>query len=54
MESDPVTGGMMLELIEIEGAALPSGRPARKGKRVARLPARSKPKLTRKKPAHRH
>lgn len=44
MESDPVTGGLMLELLQVEGASLPGGQRARAGKRVARLPARSKHK----------
>lgn len=43
MEADPITGGLMLELLQIEGAALPGGRP-RNGTRVARMPARAKHK----------
>lgn len=51
MESDPITGGLMLELLQVEGAALPGGRPARKGTRLARLPGKvkHKAKLIRKK-----
>ena len=30
-EAVPVTGGLMLELLEIEGGAMPSGRNARRG-----------------------
>ncbi len=41
-EADPVTGGLMLELLQVEGAAMPGGRPARKGGRAARLPGRAR------------
>ncbi len=44
-EAVPVTGGLMLELLEIEGAALPSGSPRRAGKGpVRRRGAQSKAK----------
>lgn len=51
MEADAVTGGLMLELLQVEGAALPAGRGPRKGTRTARLPGRAaaKAKLARKK-----
>jgi ribonuclease R len=56
MESDPITGGLMLELLQVEGAALPGGRSQRKGTRVARLPGKAKAKagLIRKKRERRH
>ena len=37
-----ITGGLMLDLLQIEGATLPAGRPPRKGSYVARQPGRAK------------
>ena len=42
VEADPITGGLMLDLLQIEGATLPAGRPPRKGGYVARQPGRGK------------
>jgi ribonuclease R len=41
-EAVPVTGGLMLELLEIEGRAVPAGASARRGKPVARRPGQEK------------
>ena len=41
-EADPITGGLMLDLLQIDGATLPAGRPPRKGGYVARQPGRGK------------
>jgi len=41
-EADPITGGLMLDLLQIDGATLPAGRPPRKGGYVARQPGRAK------------
>jgi ribonuclease R len=38
-EAVPVTGGLVLELLEIEDRGLPGGRPARRGKPARRVPA---------------
>jgi ribonuclease R len=35
-EAVPVTGGLMLELLEVEGRAMPGGAPARRGRRPPR------------------
>jgi ribonuclease R len=40
-DADPVTGGLMLDLLQIEGASLPAGRPPRKGG-FSRAPGRGK------------
>ena len=40
-EAVPVTGGLMLELLEIDGAAPPAGRGPRKGGYKPRMPARA-------------
>ena len=42
VEADPITGGLMLDLLQIDGATLPAGRPPRKGGYVARQPGRGK------------
>ncbi len=41
-EAVPVTGGLMLELLEIEGRGVPAGASARRGKPVARRPGQEK------------
>ncbi|MEI4473144.1 ribonuclease R [Frigidibacter sp. MR17.24] len=41
-EAVPVTGGLMLDLLEIEGGAMPAGASAKKGKRGARRPGMAK------------
>ncbi|MEY4696067.1 MAG: ribonuclease [Pseudomonadota bacterium] len=40
-EAIPVTGGLMLELLSIDGAALPQGRGARRGGYVPRKPGKA-------------
>lgn len=45
-EAVPVTGGLMLELLEIEGAAVPAGASARRGRPAPRRPAQAKAKST--------
>lgn len=40
-EAVPVTGGLMLELLEIDGGAIPQGRRRKGGKPVRRKPAKS-------------
>lgn len=39
-EAVPVTGGLVLELLEIEDRGLPGGRPARRGRGPQRVPAK--------------
>ncbi|WP_413867208.1 S1 RNA-binding domain-containing protein, partial [Albidovulum sp.] len=39
-EAVPVTGGLVLELVEIEGRGMPAGASARRGRPAARHPAR--------------
>ena len=39
-EAVPVTGGLVLELVEIEGRGIPAGASARRGRPAARHPAR--------------
>ena len=41
-EAVPVTGGLVLELVEIEGRGVPAGAPARRGKPAGRNPARAR------------
>ncbi len=43
-EAVPVTGGLMLELLEIEGGAMPSGRGTRRGPPPRRGPAKAEAK----------
>ncbi len=43
-EAVPMTGGLMLELLEIEGRAMPAGASARRGKPSARRPGQTRPK----------
>lgn len=43
-EAVPVTGGLMLELLDIEGRDVPAGASARRGKPVARRPGAAKAK----------
>lgn len=43
-EATPLTGGLVLELLEIEGEGMPGGPSARRGKRVMRKPAAAKAK----------
>lgn len=43
-EAVPVTGGLMLELLEIEGGAMPGGPAARPGRRLPRKPGLAKAK----------
>ncbi|MGB5835528.1 MAG: RNB domain-containing ribonuclease, partial [Albidovulum sp.] len=45
-EAVPVTGGLMLELLEIEGAAVPAGASARRGRPAPRRPGQAKAKST--------
>jgi ribonuclease R len=40
-EAVPVTGGLLLELLEIEGRGLPAGKPARGGRYQPRKPGRA-------------
>jgi ribonuclease R len=40
-EAVPVTGGLLLELLEIEGRGLPAGKPARGGRYSPRKPGRA-------------
>ena len=43
-EAVPVTGGLVLELLEVEDKALPGGRPGARSKGGARKPARARAK----------
>ena len=46
-EAVPVTGGLSLELLEVEGRAMPGGASARKGRFGARKPAKARIKADR-------
>jgi len=41
-EAVPVTGGLMLELLEVEGASLPGGGSARRGRPLRRKPGKAR------------
>ena len=43
-EAIPLTGGLVLELLEVEGEGMPGGPLARRGKRVMRKPGPAKTK----------
>jgi ribonuclease R len=43
-EAVPVTGGLVLELLEIEGNAMPGGAARAKGRAGARMPGRARAK----------
>ncbi|MCB2109602.1 MAG: ribonuclease R [Defluviimonas sp.] len=43
-EAVPVTGGLLLDLLDIEGRAMPAGAPARRGKPTARRPGQARAK----------
>jgi ribonuclease R len=42
VEADPITGGLMLELLQIEGAALPGARAGRRAGPIGRMTGRGK------------
>ncbi|MEZ5777464.1 MAG: ribonuclease R [Paracoccaceae bacterium] len=46
-EAVPVTGGLMLELLEIDGRGMPAGAPARRGKPVPRKAGKTRRKVER-------
>jgi ribonuclease R len=43
-EAVPVTGGLMLELLELDGKGMPGGASARRGKPIQRRPGRTRAK----------